>query len=440
MPMSLPPEDRGPFVPGAPPVPEIEVTTAPAPALRGRVIGLPVPGAPRRRDAGGRLLWWDDELTHQRPRDLADARARQTDCGAGERVSSSSHPPDASRGEAPRDAPEPLEFDDLTGPMTVFGSSPDLAPAGLDLDEVSFVSAVMRAPEASPTSPQPDVFPPSAAVVAKTPSAPAWTTRPTTGSTSPVVSPTFPEAPVEIPLQRRSRWVAVAVLVALLGVVAMVFGLRAPAPATMVTATPPPPVAADLRIGGDPSVRVALDGHDVGTLPLSVRWLPGRYEVTLSAPRWQTRSLVVHLKAGKTTDLGPVAMSPARTKLRLERVTPGAYVVLFRRDRDGGAAVDELVVEGPFPRTLELPPGVYEVVANKLDYPRFSRRVDTAIEPERTVVIDLGPPRAEPAVSPQDDRYRKVPSPPPPPRVVPAPPTAPEAQPEPSVEPNPYAI
>jgi len=147
------------------------------------------------------------------------------------------------------------------------------------------------------------------------------------------------------------------------------------------------PVApARLTVQGATDVTVTLDGDDHGQLPLSVSLPPGRHELSLSAPNRITVRKVVALAAGETTDLGRIDVPAEPPRLKLDLATKGTHVVLIPRHE-----AEKIIVSGPFPRELELPPGAYDLVASKVRYRTFHRRIDTTVEPRLSVVIELSP-------------------------------------------------
>ncbi len=163
------------------------------------------------------------------------------------------------------------------------------------------------------------------------------------------------------------------------------------------------PVApARLALQGETDVTVSIDGEDYGQLPLAVSLPPGRHELSLSAPHRLTVRKVVELVAGETTDLGRIDVPAEPPRLKLDLATKGAHVVLIPRHQ-----ADKIVVSGPFPRELELPPGAYDLVASKVHYRTFHRRVDTTIEPRLSVVVTLTPLPREKSKPGDDTEYEK---------------------------------
>jgi len=144
-------------------------------------------------------------------------------------------------------------------------------------------------------------------------------------------------------------------------------------------------------------VDVEVDGVKRGTLPLLIDDLtPGEHHLRFSGSKLH-RDLkrTVQISAGEIHDLGRIDLELAKVSLRIELTPPSASVVV----RKLGSS-ERQKLKGPWPRSVELEPGDYEVTAYRYGYLPASQNARFKGSAEATVELELKPAPTDP-----DDIY-----------------------------------
>ncbi len=258
------------------------------------------------------------------------------------------------------------------------------SPSGHATPAPSALFAPAEVPSAADPAPVPAPRDPAATGAERatlaSPSAPPPAASPVGGSFPPVVA----VAPTSTPVRpRRSRLVSWG---AFLGVMALCVGVMA-----FVLQTRRGSVLVHLATPDDgavPKAEIFLDGQKrCDTDPCILRDVaPGAHVVKVVAPGRDVPSVVqIEVLPSRETAITvmlseaaapAVASEPApapapeatRPGLSITLGTEGARVVLVT-----GRVTQ--VVEGPFPKTLELEPGEYKLVASRYGYAPFSQRI-----------------------------------------------------------------
>ncbi|MGH8702767.1 MAG: SUMF1/EgtB/PvdO family nonheme iron enzyme [Burkholderiales bacterium] len=143
--------------------------------------------------------------------------------------------------------------------------------------------------------------------------------------------------------------------------------------ATLIPASAPVSVQAST-----PGAALWVDGRQVGALPVTVELPAGTRAIEIRAPGHKPWSQSISVTAGQPQAIGPVALSPADARLRVESEPAGASVAV-----DGRYA-------GTTPTTLALSPGrEHRVTLSKLGYGSASRTVRLERAEERNLRVTL---------------------------------------------------
>lgn len=148
--------------------------------------------------------------------------------------------------------------------------------------------------------------------------------------------------------------------------------------------------------GGQPGVKVYVDGVDKGAPPVSLTDLtPGKHTIKLDGgDRYQPQEQTIDVAAGEVKDLGETKLKVVKGLVTLDLKTEGADVLL-------SGTVDGKKVEKKLPASIwksppvrlpiDLKKEVWTLVATKKGSPDFRRELDFADgNPEPTIVIELG--------------------------------------------------
>jgi hypothetical protein len=122
-------------------------------------------------------------------------------------------------------------------------------------------------------------------------------------------------------------------------------------------------------------------------LPLAVQDLaPGKHEVRFEAPQHRPVTRTVAIASGNVVDLGQVALEPSTERIRIELTPLNAYLQLSHI-----ASGNSQRFAGPWPRILDLRPGIYDVMAFRGGYRTWTMRlrVDPGLRELITWRIDL---------------------------------------------------
>lgn len=124
------------------------------------------------------------------------------------------------------------------------------------------------------------------------------------------------------------------------------------------------PIAAPVRQGiivksEQQAVVVEIDGVVRGTAPLEILDLsPGKHVIRFSGPGAATVDKTIELTRGQVVDLGNVVLPRAAARLVLELEPADAFAWIKKK-----GARRRVRYGGPWPRTIELDKGTYEIAA-----------------------------------------------------------------------------
>lgn len=204
------------------------------------------------------------------------------------------------------------------------------------------------------------------------------------------------------PRRSRGRWAVLAGSVAALGVLA--WRLAAPGAAEVVTAgiappmSAPPPAGATESETGTLTLSVSTEGAQVSIdgAPRDVRapvaLPPGPHTVRIEAPGYQAVEREVTIEPGASLALGEITLVGQLQPVIVEVEPKSAYVMVTRSGELTGRRY-----AAPWPRTIELEPGHYTVVA-------FRNGLETVLRPLE--VRAGGDPVAVRIRLPKEDIYR----------------------------------
>lgn len=200
-------------------------------------------------------------------------------------------------------------------------------------------------------------------------------------------------------LPRRRSWFGGVAVAAAVAITAGIFALSSSsgAPETPAAATDAAPaddaplqtISQGVRLSASqPGVRLSIDGKDHGLLPAKVELEPGAHVLRLEGGDGLVpveRQITV--TDGTMLDLGSVELPAAGRSLAIAGVPHGARVALVDLSNPG----EPRVLEGPFPRSVELPEeGDYKLVTTLPGHHHFVRRLAWADgESELSIEVDL---------------------------------------------------
>jgi serine/threonine-protein kinase len=159
--------------------------------------------------------------------------------------------------------------------------------------------------------------------------------------------------------------------------------------------------------GGQPGVKVFVDGAEKGGLPLSLTDLsPGDHKIKIDGgDRYQPDERTVSVVAGEVKDLGEIKLKVVKGVVTLDLRTVGASVVLSGT-ADGKKVEkklpDSIWKSPPVRLPIDLKKEQWTLVATKKGLAELRRELDFADgNPEPTIVIELQPETAAaPPVAP----------------------------------------
>jgi serine/threonine-protein kinase len=183
-----------------------------------------------------------------------------------------------------------------------------------------------------------------------------------------------------------------------------------------------PAKGSGFKVSGAPNVKLAVDGKDVGLLPVEKRDLePGEHQLHFSGERYLPLDKTVTVTQGEVVDLGAVPLKVAKGRVVLELGTPGARVFLV----NSGKARKE-VPQLPMAIDFE-PTESWELLATKDGFEDFHEAISFADgRADKAITITLSPkaPGAVPSLT-VAALPPAVPAPEPAPRPASAPAPAP---------------
>ncbi len=207
------------------------------------------------------------------------------------------------------------------------------------------------------------------------------------------------------------------------------------------------PARGGVRVaGGQPGVKLFVDGNDRGGVPQSLDDLtPGTHALRFDGgDRFQTLERTVDVVGGQVRDLGDVRLKVRKGRATITLATKGAEVRMFRKDKGEKSA---RTLDGPWPVAVDVEVAEgWRLVASKKGLDPFAR--DLGFDdgnPEAAIRIELQKPGAEPpppvepkvaepkVADPRPAEPKSVepkaptPAPPPEPKAAEPPPKKPEA-------------
>jgi serine/threonine-protein kinase len=159
------------------------------------------------------------------------------------------------------------------------------------------------------------------------------------------------------------------------------------------------PARGGLRVaGGQPGVKVFVDGNERGTLPQSFEDLtPGTHALRFDGgDRFVGLERTIDVVGGQVRDLGDIRLKVKKGRATITLATKGAEVRMFRKEKGEKSAK---TLDGPWPVTVDVEVAEgWRLVASKKSLEPFSR--DLTFDdgnPDASIRIELQKPGVEPA-------------------------------------------
>src|SRR5262249_37260595 len=123
--------------------------------------------------------------------------------------------------------------------------------------------------------------------------------------------------------------------------------------------------------GGQPGLKVIVDGADKGPPPLDVKTIsPGAHRIRFEGgPRFEPLEQCVDSAAGKVKELGPIKLKVVQGRVTVDLVTSSAKVVVLRKE--SGRVQKNL--NGPWPMTVDVEAQGLKLVATAPGRPSFEQ-------------------------------------------------------------------